>query len=124
MPISEPGGIDVWSVVRVPFPYADRPARQRRPALVVAAGRLADMYGKLWVAMITSVENGGWDGDVAVSDIAAAGLPAQSVVRTAKLATIDLRDADPLGRLPVADRAAVAAGVSAHLAALMKVAGQ
>lgn len=124
MPTSEPGGIDVWSVVKVPFPYTDRPVRQRRPALVVAAGRLADMYGKLWVAMITSAENRGWDGDVAVSDIAAAGLPAESVIRTAKLATIDLRDAEPLGLLPVTDRPAVAMGVSAHLAVLMGAAGR
>ncbi len=124
MPTFESGGIDVWSVVKVPFPYTDRPVRQRRPALVVAAGRLTDTYGMLWVAMITSSENRGWDGDVAVSDIAEAGLPAESIVRTAKLATIDLRDADLLGRLPVADRAAVANGVSAHLAMMMKAAGR
>jgi hypothetical protein len=33
MPIFEP-----WDIVRVPFPYTDRPVRQRRPALIVAAG--------------------------------------------------------------------------------------
>src|SRR5439155_19540166 len=29
-----------WDIVRVPFPYTDRPVRQRRPALVIASGEL------------------------------------------------------------------------------------
>jgi len=28
---------DAWDIIKVPFPYTDRPVRQRRPALVVAA---------------------------------------------------------------------------------------
>jgi mRNA interferase MazF len=43
--------------------------------------------------MITSAENRGWAGDVPVSDLALAGLPAPSVIRTAKIATIDAVDA-------------------------------
>ena len=31
---------EVWDVVKLPFPYTDRPIRQRRPALVVASGDL------------------------------------------------------------------------------------
>ncbi len=38
-----------WSIVKVPFPYTDRPVRQRRPALVVAAGELESAHGLLWV---------------------------------------------------------------------------
>ncbi len=30
-------GREAWSLVKVPFPYANRPAQQRRPALVAAA---------------------------------------------------------------------------------------
>ena len=26
-----------WDIVKVPFPYTDRPVRQNRPALVIAA---------------------------------------------------------------------------------------
>ena len=102
MPIFE-----VWDIVRVPFPYTDRPIRQRRPALVIAAGDLQSTYGLLWLAMITSAVHRGWLGDVAISDLAGAGLPAPSIVRPAKIATIDARDAGPLGTLPPADREAV-----------------
>jgi len=40
-------------------------------------------HGLLWVLMITSAENRGWDGDVDVSDLEFSGLPVASVVRTA-----------------------------------------
>jgi len=100
---------ETWDIVKVPFPYTDRPVRQRRPALVIAAGELQAVHGLLWLAMITSAANRGWPGDVSVSDLRAAGLPAASVVRPAKLATIEAGDADRLGTLPASDRAPVAA---------------
>ena len=84
----------VWDTVKVPFPYTDRPTRQRRPALVVArVGTLT------WVLMITSAENRGWPDDVEVSDLGHAGLPVASVIRPAKIATIDARDVEALGKL-------------------------
>jgi mRNA interferase MazF len=101
-------GFEVWDVVKVPFPYTDRPVRQRRPALVIAAGELVSAHGLLWLAMITSATNRGWPGDVMVSDFSAAGLPIASIVRPAKIATIDAGDAEPLGVLARADRAAIA----------------
>lgn len=88
MPTSDRFGFAVWDVVVVPFPYADRLAEKRRPALVVSTPRLAS-FGLLWVAMITSAENEGWSCDVAIGDIARAGLPASSVVRPAKIACIE-----------------------------------
>jgi mRNA interferase MazF len=36
----------------------------------------------LWVLMITSAENRDWPGDVAVTDLATAGLPAESADET------------------------------------------
>jgi len=86
-------------VIKVPFPYTDRPTRQSRPALVASVGEIEDRHGLLWVVMITSAENRGWPGDVPVSDIGAAGLPVPSVIRTAKLATIEASDASALGRV-------------------------
>ena len=56
---------EVWDIVKVPFPYTDRPVRQRRPGLVVAAGEIETAHGLLWLVMITSAENRGWPGDVA-----------------------------------------------------------
>ncbi len=97
-----------WDVVKVPFPYTDRPIRQRRPALVIAAGQIEKEHALLWVLMITSAENRGWQSDVAISDLARAGLPAASVIRCAKIATIERGDAERIGRLPSRDRTLVA----------------
>ena len=97
----------VWDVVKVPFPHTDRPVRERRPAVVVAAGELLERHGLLWVMMITSLQNRGWPGDVVVSDLTRAGLPALSVVRTAKIATIEARQSERIGDLPRRDRRAV-----------------
>lgn len=93
-----------WDIVKVPFPYTDRPVRQRRPALVIAAGEIQTAHGLLWLAMITSAANRGWDGDVSVSGIETAGLPIASIVRPAKIATVEAREAERLGTLPSADR--------------------
>ena len=89
-------------VIKVPFPYTDRATRQFRPALVVSTGNIEDVHGLLWVVMITSAENRGWAGDVTVNNLAAAGLPVPSVIRTAKIATIEASDATHLGRVPPA----------------------
>lgn len=78
-----------FDVVIVPFPYTDQLAEKRRPALVVSTDRFNRKHGLLWVIMITSAENRPWEGDVAVSDLSRAGLPAPSVIRTAKIATIE-----------------------------------
>lgn len=87
------------AVVRVPFPYTDRATRQFRPALVVSTGRMLDEHGLLWVAMITSAENRGWRGDFEIKQLAQAGLPVASVIRSAKIATIEAADAGRLGKI-------------------------
>ena len=89
-------------VIKVPFPYTDRSTRQSRPALVVSTGGIEDAHGLLWVVMITSAENRGWPGDVPVKNLAAAGLPVPSVIRTAKIATIEVSDAARLGKVSAA----------------------
>ena len=98
---------EAWDIVKVPFPHTDRPVCQRRPALVLAAGDLQVRHGLLWLAMITSAKHCGWPGDVVISDLEGAGLPAPSIVRPAKIATIDAQDAARLGALPTSDREAV-----------------
>ena len=79
---------DPFDIVVVPFPYADRLAEKRRPALVISNRKLA-AHGLIWVAMITSADNEAWSSDVAIADLKRAGLPAPSVVRVAKIACID-----------------------------------
>lgn len=105
-------GFKLWDVVKVPFPYTDKPVHQYRPALVVAAGKLESAHGLLWVLMITSSANRGWADDVAISNLKMAGLPAASVVRCAKIATIEASDAERIGRLPSADRKKVATNLA------------
>src|SRR5947199_7492705 len=99
---------DPFDVVVVPFPYADRLAEKRRPALVISNRKLA-AHGLVWVAMITSADNEPWSSDVAIADLKRAGLPAPSVVRPAKIACIEPTRIDRrVGRLDKA--AARAAG--------------
>lgn len=86
-------------VIKVPAPYTDRATRQSRPALVVSTARLKDLHGLLWVAMIASAENKGWPDDVPVSRLKMAGLPSPSLIRSAKIATIEAADASKLGRV-------------------------
>lgn len=86
-------------VVKVPFPYTDRSTRQHRPALVVSTGGIGENGNLLWVVMITSAENRAWPGDHAIGRYEEAGLPAPSIIRSCKIATIEARHAERLGRI-------------------------
>jgi mRNA interferase MazF len=99
MAASENPRFDPFDVVVVPFPYADRLAEKRRPALVISNRKLA-AHGVIWVAMITSAGNESWPSDVAIPDLDRSGLPAPSVVRPAKIACIEPSRIDRrIGRL-------------------------
>ena len=88
MPTFDEARLDAFDVIVVPFPYADRLAEKRRPALVISNRKIA-AHGLVWVAMITSADNDAWASDVAIKDLKRAGLPAPSVVRPAKIACIE-----------------------------------
>jgi mRNA interferase MazF len=106
-----------WDVVLVPFPYSDRLAEKRRPALVVSSPWLRDEFGLVWLAMITSRANPPWGCDVEIRDLLAAGLPAPSVIRPAKLATIEPeRIIRGIGTIEAAVRNKVAAHLRQMLA--------
>lgn len=91
-------------VVRVPFPFTDRTATRNRPALVLSsASAFNQSAGHVVLAMITSAANAPWPLDCAIEDLAAAGLPAPSVVRC-KMFTLDTRlIRGTLGQLSSAD---------------------
>ncbi|TWG92755.1 mRNA interferase MazF [Mesorhizobium sp. J18] len=80
---------EAGSIAVLPFPYADRLAEKRRPALVVSAPALARGHGIVWVAMVTSAKNERWPDDIAISDLDRAGLTSPSVIRPVKIATVD-----------------------------------
>lgn len=56
-PISDLREIEPGAVVVVPFPYADRFAEKRRPALLVTNHALIEA-GLVWVVMITTARRG------------------------------------------------------------------
>ena len=101
MRTSSPG-----DVVVVPFPFTDRAAAKRRPALVCSSEIFNRQARHLVLAMITTATHTPWPGDVPISDLKSAGLPESSVVRW-KLFTLDdtfvLKRA---GSLSARDRAA------------------
>lgn len=79
---------DACDVVVVPFPFTDRAAARRRPALVVSKGPFNAAHGVVVLAMITSAANSGWPSDIPILDRDQAGLRADSIVRF-KLFTLD-----------------------------------
>ena len=106
-------GFEVWDLIKVPFPYTNRPVRQHRPALVVRVVQSAGAPDLLWALMVTSSAHRRWALDIDIADFKAAGLPSPSMVRTAKIATIEAVDAQRIGTLPAAHRDAVLQAVVA-----------
>jgi mRNA interferase MazF len=109
-----------WAVVRVPFPYVERPVRAHRPALVIALLTPRDPIRLAWMLMITSTENAGWRGDVPITDLGEAGLRHPSLIRTARMAVIDPREAQIIGRIGPTERQAVTGWFRSYLASAMR----
>jgi mRNA interferase MazF len=95
-------------VALVRFPFTDLAAAKKRPTLILARSTRARRYRLVTVAMITSqVEALKIDGDVLLEDWREAGLLHPSILRMAKVATVDGDLLDkPLGRLSRRDLAA------------------
>jgi mRNA interferase MazF len=104
-------------VVRVPFPFTDRQASKNRPALILSDEVLFNQpAGHSVMAMITSARHPSWPLDCPITDLAAAGLPAASVIRW-KLFTLDDRlIRGVLGRLSAPDAATATAALAKLLA--------
>ena len=82
--------LQLFDVVVVPFPFTDRNATKRRPALVLTSHIFNQQARHSVLAMITSAEQPGWPGDHPVENIKTAGLPTDCLVRL-KLFTLDHR---------------------------------
>lgn len=106
-----PGDI-VW----VPFPFVEAPRLRDRPALVVSVQAPAPRIHLLWVLMITSAANKGWQGDVSLeARFAECGLNVPCVIRTAKVTTVEAGRARKCGALPDELRAEVRARLNVQL---------
>ncbi|HKK22798.1 MAG TPA: type II toxin-antitoxin system PemK/MazF family toxin [Pseudohaliea sp.] len=77
-----------FDIVAVPFPFSDRQASKRRPALVVSSTAFNQAHRHLILTMITSAAGQPWASDVPVQDWADAGLSVACRVRL-KLFTLD-----------------------------------
>ena len=99
-----------WDVVLVPFPYTEQNYTKVRPALIVSTDTLSTKTGKYFLVMITSAEHSRIFGDVLMSDLKLAGLPAPSIVRSSKIATFEEASfVRRTGTLVVKDQKAVSA---------------
>ncbi len=102
-------------VVVVPFPYSDRFAEKRRPALVVSADAV-QRQGFIWVVMITSATHRALPQDLAIEDLALAGLGAPSLVRPLKIACLEpSRIVRKAGQLSEKQMAAVGAAIRSFI---------
>ena len=88
-----------FDVVSVPFPYVEREARKRRPAVIVSGSGIQERHGLAWALMVTSAANPGWPDDIPVGDLVSADLPKPSVIRPAKVATVEVARCEYRGRL-------------------------
>ena len=77
-----------FDVVAVPFPFTDRDAEKRRPALVISNERFNQQHNQLVLAMITSTTDHIWPSDVSLTKWQEAGLKVACHFRM-KLFTLD-----------------------------------
>jgi mRNA interferase MazF len=82
--------LEAFDIVVVPFPFTDRAASKRRPALVVSTSTFNQTQSNSVLAMITSAEQTDWLGDYAITDLKSTGLTNPCVIRL-KLFTLDHR---------------------------------
>ena len=105
---------DGWDVVTLPFPFTDRAAQKRRPALVLSR-RGFNRHGHTVLAMITSSRLP-WPTDVALARPEACGLSRPCAVRL-KIFTLDNRlILRRIGALAEEDLSRVAGEIGAVLA--------
>ncbi len=70
-----------WQIAIVPFPFMERPAVKRRPALVISNIEFNTANNHSVMAMITSASQDPWPSDYAILNPSAAGLMVNCYVR-------------------------------------------
>jgi mRNA interferase MazF len=92
-------------ILLVRFPFSDLESSKRRPAVALVRSDLTAKVGVVTIAMITSKTDGlKFPGDYRIENWEDAGLLHPSLVRLAKVATIEGNMVDKtIGRLEVSD---------------------
>lgn len=104
-----------FDIVVVPFPFTDREAAKRRPALVVSSTEFNRDHRHSLLAMITST-SGEWPSDVTIRAWREAGLAVPCKVRFKLFTLDDDRVLRRLGTLRRRDRKAVERALSRWIA--------
>ena len=98
-----------FDVVVIPFPFTDRDASKRRPALVISNALFNQQHDQLVLAMITTTSNNVWPSDVSLTHWQEVGLKVACHFRL-KLFTLDQNLVlKTLGRLSSQDAKSVQA---------------
>jgi mRNA interferase MazF len=81
--------LEQFDLVVVPFPFTDRTATKRRPALILSDQQAFNTpIDQSAMAMITTATHSPWPLDVPIQDLSSTGLQAPSIIRM-KLFTLD-----------------------------------
>lgn len=70
-----------WDVVAIPFPFVEKPAVKRRPALVISTGEFNSQNNHSILSMITTAKLESWPSDHMLQRPSEAGLFAECYVR-------------------------------------------
>ena len=98
-----------FDVVVIPFPFTDRDAFKRRPALVISNALFNQQHNQLVLAMITTTSDSVWPSDVSLTHWQEVGLKVACHFRL-KLFTLDQNLVlKTLGRLSSQDAKSVQA---------------
>ena len=92
-------------VILVPFPFTDLTTIKQRPALIISSTKFNRVYRDVIIVAITShIESGTIENieyQLNISENRAAGLPKPSIIKLAKIVTIDQNlIRKKLGKLP------------------------
>jgi len=79
-----------FDIVFTPFPFTDKNAAKKRPAIVLNNRNYQLKTNHLILAMITSAKNSKWENDLQIKEIEPTGLKSASVIRY-KIFSLDER---------------------------------
>jgi mRNA interferase MazF len=94
-------------VIAVPFPFMERPAVKRRPALVISTTAFNEANGHSIMAMITAALLDRWPSDYQLTDPRSAGLNVDCFVRWKVFILPNSMVVKKIGELTGKDRSAI-----------------
>lgn len=97
-----------FDVVIVPFPFTDRNAALRRPAIILSdRADFGQATGQSLMAMVTRAKKSTWPFDLPLTDLNAAGLSLDCSVRMKFFTLVDALVIRHVGRLATPDQRAL-----------------